>query len=44
LVGRSAACALATATMPAADPIRMLLVSVMCDLQFNVMGVGSPVA
>src|SRR3984957_1128127 len=41
LVGRSAACALATATSPAADPSRMLLMSVICDLQFNVVGVGS---
>src|ERR1700722_4054875 len=41
LVGRSAAYALATATIPAADPSSMLLMSVICDLQFNVVGVGS---
>jgi hypothetical protein len=40
LVGRSAACALATATTPAADPSRMLFMSLICDLQFNVVGVG----
>src|SRR5271166_5860582 len=40
LVGRSAACALATATMPAAEPSRRLLVSVICDLQLDVVGVG----
>src|ERR1700728_3546439 len=44
LVGRSAACALATATIPAADPSIMLLMSVICDLQFNVVGVGSTFA
>src|ERR1700755_2863588 len=41
LVGRSAAWALATATSPAADPSIMLLMSVICDLQFNVVGVRS---
>src|SRR3984957_7294575 len=41
LVGRSAAWALATATSPAADPSRMLLMSVMCGLQFNFVGGGS---
>src|SRR5271157_596250 len=41
LVGRSAACALATATMPAAEPSRMLLMSVICDLQLIPLGVGS---
>src|SRR5208282_5078475 len=40
LVGRSAACALATATMPAAEPSSRLLVSVICDLQLDVVGVG----
>jgi hypothetical protein len=40
LVGRSAAWALATATTPAADPSRMLFMSVIFDLQFNVVGVG----
>src|SRR5580658_5410154 len=40
LVGRSAACALATATMPAAEPSRRLLMSVICDLQLDVVGVG----
>src|SRR5271165_5656005 len=40
-VGRSAACALATATMPAAEPSRMLLMSVICDLQLMPLGVGS---
>ena len=41
LVGRSAACALATATMPAAEPSSMLFMSVMCDLQLDMVGVGS---
>ena len=40
LVGRSAACALATATMPAAEPSSRLLMSVICDLQLDVVGVG----
>src|SRR5271163_979657 len=40
LVGRSAACALATATKPAAEPSRRLLMSVICDLQLDVVGVG----
>src|SRR5580698_5544285 len=40
LVGRSAACALATATMPAAEPSKMLLMSVMFDLQLDMVGVG----
>src|SRR5271165_4931013 len=35
LVGRSAAGALATATMPAAEPSRMLLMSVIVDLQLT---------
>ena len=40
LVGRSAACALATATMLAAEPSRRLLMSVICDLQLDLVGVG----
>src|SRR5271165_4067155 len=35
LVGRSAACAPATARMPAAEPSRMLLMSVIVDLQLT---------
>src|SRR5580658_6708285 len=40
LVGRSAAWALATATMPAAEPRSKLLMSVMFDLQLDMVGVG----
>jgi len=41
LVGRSAAYALATATMPAAELSRKLLMSVIFDLQLDMAGVGS---
>src|SRR5271166_5008434 len=51
LVGRSAACALATATMPAAEPSRRLLMSVIVDLQLTLwalvlrtLDLGGPLA
>src|ERR1700735_2411384 len=40
LVGRSAAWAVATATMPAADPSRRLFMSVICDLQLRIWASG----